>query len=160
MTTYPVPTAPTGVDAAVWAKAVHKVRGYCGWHIAPAVTETVTMDGTGGPVQFIPTLHVIDLKSVTDDGAQVVDPEWSRSGMIRKHGCWTRKLRGVVAEVEHGYEDWPDDLLDVIEEIAGDVRQGRVSQVTSRSHQVSFDLNIDNEARFSVLDRYRLPFLQ
>jgi hypothetical protein len=80
---YEIPTFPAGVDEDAWAATVAEVRAFCGWHIAPEVTETLTLDGPGGYVLVLPTLHLVDLVSVTNDGTAVTDPastgtsEWS-----------------------------------------------------------------------------------
>ena len=154
----PYVSAPEGVDETAWAAAVAKIRGYCGWHIAPEVTETVTLDGSGGPVIVLPTLQLNDVESITDDGREVVDPEWSRSGIVRRY-CWTRKLRGVVAEITHGYEEWPADLEAVTIEIASIVSPAGVSQVNSGTHQISFRESLPVQA-LETLERYKLPFVQ
>src|SRR5512139_2364445 len=98
---YALPPTPAGVDDATWAATVAEVRAFCGWHIAPEVTETLTRDGSGGPVQVLPTLRLVDLISITNDGTAVTDPEWSTSGMVYAGtwARWTPKFRGVVAEV-------------------------------------------------------------
>lgn len=151
------PPAPSGVDASRWAQAVASVREYCGWHIAPEIDEEVTADGSGCAVQMLPTLRLVDLISITNDGVAVSNPEWSAAGFVR--GLWTCRLRGVTATMRHGYEDWPADLLGVMVELAADAGKGRVSQVTNRAYQVSFDLDSETDRQRSVLDRYRLQGL-
>lgn len=155
------PPAPTGVDAEAWAQAVAKVRGYCRWHIAPSVTETITVDGSGAPLIVLPTLRLTDLISITDDGATVTSPEWSTSGMVYRGtwANWSPKFRSVVAEMTHGFDTWPEDLEAVTVEIATSPTMSRVSSVTSGSHQVSFETSMSSSAS-ETLDRYALPFLQ
>jgi hypothetical protein len=157
--TDPLAATPTGVDADAWEAACGAVRAYCGWHVAPSVTETVTVDGPGGNVLFLPTLHLTGITSLTNDGTTVTDPEWSEAGMVR--GSWTSKFRGVVAEITHGYEECPAEIIGVLTEAAsrgvggsavsqvGQVRMGGVSGVPGAA---SFML--EQEA---VLDRYKLP---
>lgn len=154
---YPVPTAPSGVDEDAWADAVAKVRGYCGWHIAPVVTEDIVLDGPGGPVVALPTLRLVDLVSITDDGSAVTDPEWSRSGIVRRYH-WTHKYRGITATIEHGYDAWPDDLTQATLELVNAPTTARVSSVTSGTHQVSFATSAETPTS-DTLDRYRLPFV-
>lgn len=152
---HPYPTVPPSVDEESWYAAVAAVRSYCGWHIAPEVTETVTIDGSGSSLQILPTMRLVDLVSITNDGTAVDSPEWSHDGFVRR-SCWTRKLRGVVAEMTHGYEVWPDELESVtVELVAGAARAG-VKAVTSGSHQVSFETTLSS-SQLGVLDRYRLP---
>jgi len=46
--TYPLPPNPDGVGDAAWAATVERIRAYCAWHVAPELSETVTVDGPGG----------------------------------------------------------------------------------------------------------------
>ena len=117
----------------------------------------MTVDGSGCAVQMLPTLRLVDLVSITNDGAAVSNPEWSASGFVR--GLWSCRLRGVTATMRHGYEDWPADLLGALVELATDDQKARVSQVTNRAYQVSFDIDAETERQRSVLDRYRLQDL-
>ena len=79
---YPLPDAPAGVDAGAWAATVAEVRAYCGWHIAPVVTETLTLDGPGGHLLVLPTLRLVDLLSVTNEGHAVVETG-ARGGAVQ-----------------------------------------------------------------------------
>lgn len=156
---YPLPDVPSGVDADAWYATVEEVRAQCGWHIAPVVTETLTLDGPSGPVLVLPTLRLVDLVSITNDGAAVTDPEWSRSGMVRAY-CWTWKLRGIVAEITHGFEDWPPDLLAAMAVMAAGAGSfAGVKAVSSGSHQVTFDSAVAS-SQSEAVGRYTLPFVQ
>lgn len=93
-----------------------QVTDLCGWHIAPQQTDTVTVDGSGSPIQALPTLHLVDLVSVTEDGAAVdlTDAQWSAAGYMWRSTPWTRKLRGVVAEIEHGFAETPPAAVAIV----------------------------------------------
>lgn len=159
MVDVPLAYAPEGVDEAAWSAACEAARAYCGWHIAPSVIETVTLDGPGSSVLMLPSLKVTEVTSITNDGVAVADPEWSEAGMVR--GCWTGKFRGVTVSMQHGYEECPGEILGVLVEAAsrgvggsavsqvGQVRMGGASGVPGAA---SFML--DQKA---VLDRYALP---
>lgn len=154
---YPVPAPPAGVSESAWLATVADVRAFCGWHIAPEVTETLTLDGSGGPILVLPTLRVVDLASITDDGSEVTDPEWSASGMVR-HYCWTRKFRGIEATLTHGFEEWPAELLAVMTELAGaSASLAGVKTVGVGSHQVTFESTMRPTQR-DIIGRYQLPF--
>lgn len=98
--------------------ATAAVRRYCGWHIAPSITQTLTLDGPGGPVLTLPTMHLTAVASVTEDSTALAiydhlehtgDYEWSELGSVRRRGAlWTETYRGVVAEITHGFDDAPD----------------------------------------------------
>lgn len=85
------------------------IRAYCGWHVSPSITETITLDGPGSDTLFLPSLHVTDVASVTVDGVAQNEPEWSESGLIRGafHG---RRFRSIVVTLTHGYTELPHAL--------------------------------------------------
>jgi hypothetical protein len=93
------------------------IRRYCGWHISPVITEDIVVDGSGGAVQSLPTLRLVDVSALTETTASTItqiDPatlEWSRNGQLRKPGIWTTRFQGIAATIEHGYE--ADDCLDL-----------------------------------------------
>lgn len=149
----PLAAAPTGVDADAWTAACAAVRAYCGWHIAPPVTEDVTVDGSGGSIQLLPTLHMTALTSITNDGAVVTDPEWSEAGMVR--GSWTSKFRGVTANMTHGFAACPPEIMTVLRAIVASASQGGASSVTSGPHQVQFEQALNSQQR-ATLDLYRM----
>lgn len=156
MAEYPFTPPPAGVTADRWQSAVRSVREYCGWHIAPVLTETVVLDGPGCDILTLPTQCLVGIEDVTNDGSpiDVASGDWSRAGIVR--GRWTDKFRGVMASITHGYEDWPADLLGVLVELATESGQAPVSQVTNRAYQLSFDVKSEAEHRRGVIENYRL----
>lgn len=160
------PRTPAGVDTdaaqPLLDAASEAVRDYCGWHIAPIVTETVTADGSGGEIQGLPTLMLLDLITVSSDGTAltVADVEWSANGSMRQ--CWwTAKFRGVVAEIEHGYADTPAVIVALICEMVlrGAVIPVGVTREQSGGESVTWSIDevylTDREMR--ILDRrYRI----
>lgn len=159
----PPAAPPDGVDEFAWLAAWSAIRAYCEWHVTPSVTETVTVDGSGGSVQFLPTLHLTALTSITNDGATVSDPEWSEAGMVRG-AAWTSKFRGVEATMTHGYDDPPMEVVAVarnLAESAGAMPGAR--QITSGPHSVTLTeaaqagASAMSPAHHAVLDRYRIP---
>jgi hypothetical protein len=121
------PVAPAPTDQAVAA-----VRSYCGWHIAPSRTETLTLDGPGGNVLCLPSLHVTDVLSVTED-ENLLDPaldyNWSEAGVLRRSWAtgywsgysgswWSCAMRGIRVELTHGYDEWPVELAGIIQAVA------------------------------------------
>lgn len=107
------PRLPGLIDGATAA-----VRRYCGWHIAPVMTETITLDGPGGHVLTLPTLHLTALPSVIENGVTLTEYtsaspdgtfEWSPLGTVRRTcGRWTDRYRSIAVTMTHGYEDAPD----------------------------------------------------
>jgi hypothetical protein len=161
------------------ARAEAEVRAYCGWHLAPSKTETITLDGTGTNVLLLPSLHVTDLVSITEDGtlADAESYQWSSSGVVRRGSSgsswrpawgqtWTGALRGIVVEFTHGYDEMPMDLQAVVEQMSSRAQElSEASQVLSQVGQVRYAVGVDGlrqtgllaEGDRQVLDRYRLP---
>lgn len=74
----------TPVDISTQAMDV--IRGYCGWHLTPVVTETLRLDGPGGRVLILPTGRLGSITEIVEDGS-VLDPEryrWSTTGRVEK----------------------------------------------------------------------------
>jgi hypothetical protein len=105
--------------------ATAAVRRYCGWHVAPAEVETVTLDGPGSPLLVLPTLHVVSISSIVENDVAVPMDfvKWSVDGRVRKTrnypldsswfgaapwGWWTGEFQGITVTMNHGYDDAPD----------------------------------------------------
>jgi hypothetical protein len=167
MTDYGQPDVPTGVDSDDWATAIAAIRAYCGWHIAPSVTETVTVDGPGTGALLLPTLHLTALGVVNNDGTDVEDCQWSDRGVVRRPSgttaCgWTTKLRGIQANITHGYDVWPGEVLGIAKAMASQGIGSLGARITSGPH--SIDLTAEAQAgamsanalHLKILDRYRI----
>lgn len=117
------PRLPALIDGATAA-----VRRYCGWHIAPAYTETLVVDGPGGHVLTLPTLHVTALGPVVESGTTLVEYtgaeasgvyEWSALGNVRRTcGRWTDHYRAISVTMTHGYESAPDVAQIIMQVVA------------------------------------------
>lgn len=124
----PVTGEPTAADVAAYSQgllpevdsrttlllngALAAARAYCGWHVIPEVEETVTADGPGSPLLVLPTLRLVELTELSEDGTDLAidEVEWSGRGLVRKagRGCWTGKYRGITAKIKHGFASAPD----------------------------------------------------
>lgn len=114
------PAAP--VDWAAAAQAA--IRAWCGWHIAPVLTETVLLDvrHVSRDLQ-LPTTRLLETVSV-----EVIDSreetgwrelaeheyQWSEAGVLRRTDClcWPKGFRTVRVTMRHGYE--PAEVPDVL----------------------------------------------
>lgn len=95
------------------------VRDYCGWRIAPAMDEEFKLTARGREVIFIPSLHINSITSITDHGTPLVvdyDYDWEPYGLIeRTNGqCWGKGRRGVVVNVNHGFDECPGSIAGVL----------------------------------------------
>lgn len=129
----PAPALVTPAQFSAWTKgkiaandprvelllsgATRGIRRWCGWHIAPEYDDDRHLDGPGGRELSLPTMHLVSIATLTEDGTplDVDDLEWSELGEIRKPGRarWTSRYRGVHVTFRHGYED-ADDVAQVI----------------------------------------------
>jgi hypothetical protein len=108
--------------------ALATVRAYCHWHVSPVRSQTVTLRGDGWPELALPTLQVVEIVSVTEDGEPVDldDITLYRNVLIRKYGCW----RGiVVVELSHGFTadeaaGWRDVVLRIVDRDSINVGDG------------------------------------
>lgn len=91
------------------------IRREAGWHIGPVVeNHTLVLDGPGGKKLNLPTMKLLDLKSLTNQG-KVLDllgdaVDWSEIGLVelRDGTRWTDRYRKIQAVLDHGYEDYSD----------------------------------------------------
>ncbi|WP_280452254.1 hypothetical protein [Nocardia cyriacigeorgica] len=116
---YQALVAGTGIEQARLDGVIGDIRDYCGWHIAPAATETITLDGTGASIVQIPTLHLSAVASVAENGVVLpaTDYEWSADGTLRRlplGRCWTNRYRAIAVQCTHGFDEVPAVLVSVV----------------------------------------------
>lgn len=147
--------------------AERMVRDYCEWHIAPVITQTLILDGSGATSLFIPSLRVLDVTECKIRGVDidVTDLEWSADGFLRRAQGWPNRLRSVELTIEHGFASVPG-IAEIVKEIAS--RAG--SAVGGRTRESAGGVNITNALvapgvsggvvlmghEKAALDRYRL----
>jgi len=93
--------------AALLAGASAGLRRYCGWHIGPTRREELVVDGSGGKLLLLPTLHIVQVHLVTEHGHEPLpgdEVEWSQIGTIRSRTRWTERFRGIAVDLDHGYD--------------------------------------------------------
>lgn len=149
-------------------QATALVRRYCGWHVTPSVTETVTVDGSGYAFQPLPSLCVTNVASVTEDGALLDSTayEWSNVGHLWRAWPWSGRYRAIVVAMTHGFADAPE-VATVIMAVASraqkapdGVTRSQVGQVSETLTQFAFNQAgglVMLDAEKLILDRYRLP---
>ncbi len=149
----------TELDAAQAAAAT-----YCGWHVTPVLAvNDMVLDGTGDTMLMLPTLKLVTLTSITEDGValNLADLHWSAKGIIAKRSglCWTSMLGGITATFSHGFASAADFDAAVLSAID----RGSFSAQTLRAigpFQYGGDAMSAGEAftpmERMVLDRYSL----
>jgi hypothetical protein len=113
VTTPPIVTGQTQVDPAFWLNAANAaVRRECGWHVAPVITETLTLDGRGGTRLLLPSQRIAALAAVTNDGEDVISRvRFSRrAGILTLASGWSEDVGSIEVTLTHGHpiEEVPD----------------------------------------------------
>lgn len=111
---------------AAWLdRALKAARRYCGWRVTPPAVETVTLDGPGGRRLSLPTMHLVELQSLSEDGTSldVDDLYVSALGLVRKKsgGCWSHRYGALEVTMNHGYTDatdWQSGVLELIDRMS------------------------------------------
>lgn len=88
--------------------ASEMVREYAGWHIAPSVTETQTLNGRGGDTLWLSTKRVTALTAVVFWSGKPYEVAWDETG-VGKVYQWSAD--GLVRRIDGG--TFPDGLADV-----------------------------------------------
>ncbi|MFX0573106.1 hypothetical protein [Nocardia nepalensis] len=124
-----------GSPALALAIANALVRDWCGWHIAPTLTETLILDGSGDRVQMVPTLRLLDLHSVTENDRPIdlTKVRWSQTGHLRRMIAWTTRERGIRIQITHGWATPPPVLVGVVLGIAKRAKDTPASAVRTRT---------------------------
>lgn len=87
--------------------ALTAARRWCGWHVHPVIEDdTITLDGPGTVDLALPTLALIELSAVTENGValDIDDLEISGKGLVRKQyrAPWTDRYQGIAVTMTHG----------------------------------------------------------
>lgn len=117
-------------ESATWAKVAQStIRRFCGWHVAPIVEETLTVDSPGGRSLTVPSGRIVELLGLTVDGVAVdvsgVDVS-ERGGVLTWRAGWFPDRDGVVqVRLRHGFD--PVEVPEVaalIQTLAGRAASG------------------------------------
>jgi hypothetical protein len=117
--------APSETDRI--EQAEQAVRDYCGWHIAPSRTETVTFASPVGQRIMLPSLYVESVDSITVDGVALVAADYQvhRNGWIDRlpYASW---WSGDVVEVTftHGHATPPASVTAAVQALAQNAISG------------------------------------
>ena len=101
-------------DGTFWMHAAQAtIRAYCGWHVAPSVTRTITVDAYGGSTLLLPSMHVTDVAQLLLEGTAVTRCRWSDTGvLVLLDGRSFPDLpRSVTVTMTDGWQ--PDEVPDV-----------------------------------------------
>lgn len=160
-----LPGAP--FPTAVIRAAESSVRSEAGWHIAPVVRETVTVEASDPRYLPLPTLRPVTVYSVTDETGTAITGWTVRPGsvlLLPASSWWTCGTLYTI-DLEHGY-DSADDLLPVVaarcqRSMTDATLTQRSETVGQRTSSESYNVNriddtVGGTGSSSPLDRYRL----
>lgn len=162
---------PTPEDVARSA-----ARRFCGWHVTPVrVDDEVTLDGPGSAVLVLPTLRLIELTGVVENGVELdVDTDLyvSARGLVRKRSgvWWPRNYGSIVVTMTHGFgpvdEDDEDEthnaddfnaaVSSIAERFANDGPKPRVVGPFQWDSQAMADGSAFSVVERALLEQYRL----
>lgn len=158
----------------VLQRAYTAVRNYCGWHVTPVKAgEVVTLDGPDHVLLPLPTMHLVTLTSVVEDGVtlNLADLTSSATGRLLMKKAepkrWSSNYKSIVVTMTHGFDSAPDfdqAVLEAVDSIdlkiggVGTLKRDRVDDVERDFHIVKpreGEYDIDQPSH-SLLDQYRL----
>jgi hypothetical protein len=177
-----LPAAEPGTMRVLRA-ALSEIRKHCGWRVTPVGVDTLTLDGPGSRLLSLPTLKLVELQSITENGV-VLDAgdgvpggdtgelEISPLGNVRKKsgGCWSGRYGSIRVTLNHGDPhawNWQAAVLEWIDRVSeaaaagnsGPLVEKKVDDVTLRWMNTIGDPA--NQALFDMLnheivDKYRI----
>lgn len=124
------------VTAALLTAALAGLRRYCGWHVTPVITgHTVRLDGPGAALLTLPTLQLVELTALTENGADALpsaiwaaaDGHPRRAQVANTSGWWCGGLGSVSATMSHGFTedaaaDWRLAVMRAVERSSAGTR--------------------------------------
>ncbi len=153
-----------GLDSVV-QRAEAAVVAYCGWHIAPQVSETLVLDGSGTGLLQLPTKHVVAIDRVSLLGVDLEADlyDWSRVGLIQirsPRGMFPRRYQSVEVDLTHGHESTPPDLETVVLGMAVRAAASPMGETSIRVGERASTFGAVGTSplqdEYRVLDRYRV----
>ena len=169
MTTLPFVTADRLSDfqkrdaQAALDAATQRVRDYCGWHIAPVATDTITCYGPGTDRLLLPTLKLVELVSVTVDGValDLTTVRRDQAGVLSpKPGSdpsWLSSDKELVITFKHGHGDGAPAVADVIAGLASRANPTGVLRQQAGPFSAAYAGAGYSDDDLAVLSHYALP---
>lgn len=153
-----LPGAPFEDEAVT--QAGEAIRNALGWHLAPSVEETLTVDSPGGVNVYLKTKYLTDVAEVRDVTAGTVLTGWTftRLGRMRRRSGWPCD-HVLEFDVTHGLEDCPDELLPIGAAIArsgsssSNVLKARTAGPFREEYADGF-----SQGQMGVLDTYKILY--
>lgn len=86
------------------------IRNFCGWHVAPVIEETLTLDGSGAQRLALPSLRVEEVSRLVISGEEIKTFSWSDNGWLTLPGGqhFPGEDRCVEVTLRHGFGYAPE----------------------------------------------------
>lgn len=176
----------TGEVSRMLDAALGEARDATGWHVAPVRRDTITLDGPRDRVLMLPTMRLVELISVTENGVELdLDTlHWSHgrppglagSGQparIRKRNyrSWSWDYGSIEIVMEHGIAEdagWRQAILFTVDQMSmlpvGDAGRSAADLTRKEVDDVAYSWTADYRRLAtdtiysvrSILDRYTL----
>lgn len=146
-------------------RAGESIRSEVGWHVAPSVVETLTVESEGTRYLFLPTLRltgVTEVRNVTDPDNPVIVTGWTTANTLRfRAGCLLNRTGWPSGDLEvdvvHGYDACPADLVPVAAAVARQTKKDtNLSRRDVGGVSLSFIDGLGSTAQ-AAIDRYTIP---
>ena len=122
------------------ASASAAIRAFCGWHVAPVLDCSITLDGEAGDI-WLPTNALASITSAKVDGDDVTVDGFNRRGRVRL-ASKTCGLGNVTIGYKAGYDAaaCPDLMGVVVQRVMASVAMTTygVSQETAGGVSISY----------------------
>lgn len=136
------------------AAASEQIRDVLGWHVAPAVKETVMIRSRNSNLLVLPSLRVVEIESVVNaqTGTELTGwLDWEDGTLEFPY----RLPPAVKVTMKHGFEQCPASLFPVIADQARAFTTG--GRVTSESlASRSLRIQVDDPMAGPILQRYQI----
>lgn len=148
--------------------ALVTARRYCGWAVTPVIAyEELTLDGPGSRILQLPTLKLVELVSISENGVELsldsvsVTPGGApgintRPAAVRKvargsRSWWSSDYQSIGVVMSHGYteveaSDWRYAVLSMVDEM-GQIQKSGTSDLDLVSKKV-------DDVTYRWADRY------
>jgi hypothetical protein len=111
------------LDAALAA-----ARREAGWHVCPVITESLVLDGFGGRALLLPTMNIVAVANIVNNGNPVDPTIVTTAGRVGwllfiSQGCWSYRYAGVTLDLTHGFTaeqapDWREAILLMVSQMS------------------------------------------
>lgn len=148
------------------ALALEAARDYCRWHVAPVLTaDPFVLDGSGGPVLLLPTLRLLSLNTISEDGVSIAPGSLRISAAghrisKRSGACWTAEFGAITGTMTHGYDlagRFDQAVLMLLDRLSYTPEGGRPRVIGPIQYDSEGAASPFTQTERGLLDSYRIP---